>query len=312
MWYVASWFAILLTIASGIWTLFVLAEQTVRPPVKARVSRWLAGVRPTELSDRWPATFLEMFDGIFGKKKLSLRFATVSLSTSIFFACALLLVWTFSNPQQAYLYFLAPGYNGYNGFNLLLMLVLANFIPDYLSNCQSRYCMYRMSRSPGLFMSYFGWLMLDFILTVSISMLIVSILSLLSDLLIISVVEERYGQRMQNVDFLNFGNLFCLRSTEITFVHELTLGPVEVDPMMTSHTPPYGVLFYSTFFTSIWLWVYGLSGASVVAFRRFLGGVTPFLRLLDFCAHPFRSLGAVCAAFITTVYLLVTFWMILF
>ena len=65
-----------------------------------------------------------------------------------------------------------------------------------------------------------------------------------------------------------------------------------------------GVYFYSTFFTSIWVWLYALSGFLVKLLRRVFGGIT-FLkeRVFNIEEKPLRSLGYVSVLIVTLIYI---------
>jgi hypothetical protein len=65
----------------------------------------------------------------------------------------------------------------------------------------------------------------------------------------------------------------------------------------------WGIFFYSTYFTSVWVWLYVLSGF-VVILGRYLGLGFGFLkRIFDIDNKPIRSLGYVSILLVTVVYL---------
>lgn len=69
--------------------------------------------------------------------------------------------------------------------------------------------------------------------------------------------------------------------------------------------PPILIFFSSTFFTSVWVWLYALSG-SVVKLGKYLGiSVRGLKAVLDIENKPLRSMGCVAMLLVTIVYLVV-------
>ena len=74
--------------------------------------------------------------------------------------------------------------------------------------------------------------------------------------------------------------------------------------------PTLGIYFYSTFFTSVWLWLYLLAGMSF-KFVYFLGkGLDCIRHVLNIDEKPFGSLGVVATVFITVIYLVIGLYQI--
>jgi len=65
---------------------------------------------------------------------------------------------------------------------------------------------------------------------------------------------------------------------------------------------PWGIFFYSAFFTSVWLWLYALAGG-LVKFGHYADiGIRGFKKTFDVENKPLRSLGFVSNVAITLVY----------
>jgi len=63
--------------------------------------------------------------------------------------------------------------------------------------------------------------------------------------------------------------------------------------------------FYSTFFTSVWVWLYALSG-TMVKIANYLGiGIEYFKRFLDIDKNPFLCIGVVSIIIVSLIYLVV-------
>jgi hypothetical protein len=70
---------------------------------------------------------------------------------------------------------------------------------------------------------------------------------------------------------------------------------------------PWGIFFYSAFFTSAWIWIYAVSG-SVLRLSEALGLAWRRLRgLLDIENKPLRSIGMVANLLITLAYVVLPF-----
>ena len=63
-----------------------------------------------------------------------------------------------------------------------------------------------------------------------------------------------------------------------------------------------GIFIYSTFLTSVWLWLYALSGFLVKAISRSRKGLRFLQRHLNLEEHPRRSMGFVLMLLVTVVY----------
>ncbi len=73
-----------------------------------------------------------------------------------------------------------------------------------------------------------------------------------------------------------------------------------------------GIWFYSTFFTSVWLWLYVISGL-IVKVGIFSGILIGRMRgIFDIDNKPLRSMGLVCILFVSIIFLIVPFVKLLF
>ena len=68
---------------------------------------------------------------------------------------------------------------------------------------------------------------------------------------------------------------------------------------------PFGIFVYSAFLTSVWLWLYALSGFLVKAIARSRKGLHFLQRHLNIEEHPLRSMGFVLMLLVTVGYV---FW----
>ena len=298
-----AWLGLLLTLSAGTWGLFAYFEDTSRQEIKDKISSWLTGITPIHLSARWPSTFVQIFDGLFGNRKFSFRFGLISAVSSIVIVAILLCAWWITHPQEVLSYF---SQHWFYSVLILFVFSVANIVPDYLSNCQSRYIMGKMSHSAANLRSYAGWLVLDFFLTVTFSLLIVVPLSFWTNDYIIFLTSGLFATS-PNADTFDIAKFLTLHSTKIFSRHDDMTGGYRV-----SMSPPYGLFFYTTFLTSTWLWIYSLCGTLVAIVHRLFGRDAAIFKWFDFEKHPLKSLGGICAMFVTFLYISVTLLLALF
>jgi len=266
--YAASW----VTITGGIWLLFERAEVVVTPETKAAISRWLRNLDPTTAFPNWPATFAAVFDRIFGERHLSSRCFWRSCAASFISVVIVTLFWAALRPHQ-----FAKFVKDANYIFLVLIFVAAvylNFIPDYLSLLESRYIIRLMSKTHSMIrvLAYFA-----FDLVVSAAIILGAFITWLAPYL-----------------FLSDEPLF--NSFLSVLLHLLLLSS------LSEGLPSFGICFYSTFFTSVWVWLYASSGL-VVRLGQYLGiSLRGLKMILDIDKKPLRSMGLVAMLLVTLVY----------
>ena len=284
--------------AASIGGLFALGELVVKKEHKQRISLWLNGVSPGDPSIAWPAAFVHMFDQVFGSKMLSLRFAGTSAGISLVVACMLLLAWGVSHPEQISTLFGQHYYRA--SFLVLLTLIVANVVPDYLSNCQSRYIMGRLASSNKTVRAYISWLTLDLVVTVVVAMSITVPLMVLGHE--VARASMPYGFKLIEQDDLGsmVRTMLSLEATWLEVRHALVMG-TQTSGVLTNIAPPYGVYFYTTFLTSSWVLLYAISGLAARFVMAAFGVRKWVFGWLDTDKRPVASLGAVSAIIVIAV-----------
>jgi hypothetical protein len=290
--YVGSWVAI----TGGIWTLFSRAETVTSPEAKVSISRWLKNVRLEGTSTNWPSTFADVFDSIFGKRHFSWRCFWRSCVASIAAVVVMTLIWAALRPQEFknFLYprpiFASSEPPTFEPWAVLLVFLgsaFLNFIPDYLSLLESRYVL-RLMRSRTSSLQVFALLIVDLLATAAIALCVMGLFTALF--------------------------LLPIDSDEVTFSSVLTiskgliLGTTLSVEFFLQWPIPIGVWFYSTFFTSVWVWLYALSGLAVKV-GEYLGITLTRLRwALDIENKPLHSLGMVSILLVSLIYLVIAFY----
>lgn len=83
----------------GVWFLFNYLERVLSPSLGVQLTRWLRGVRDTGIRPRWQEVFIEIFDGLFGRERVSSTFVRRSCFLSAFTVIIAFLLWSALHPS---------------------------------------------------------------------------------------------------------------------------------------------------------------------------------------------------------------------
>ena len=251
--YAGSWFGIM----GGVWALFDRASNVIKPDARNRISQWVTGL-DFAAKKNWPATFAEVFDQIFGKKHLSWRCFFRSALASMIAVLLLALLWRAAFSELAIV-----GDDPIKfAWGVLAIGALLNLIPDYMSLLQSRIVIrYMAKKRSSTWIA--GLLVLDLVLTAAVVLVAFSILALLMD--------TAFGAKW---NWKRYWDLVA-------------------DGFLARGWNLFGIFFYSTFFTSVWVWLYALSGFAVSGLAKTQRGLNFLRNTLDFENKPLKSMGFV-------------------
>jgi len=272
--YVMSW----LGISYGIHRLFEKAEEVLNQETKKSVTRWLKNLDVAEKVHNWPQAFAENFDAVFGKKHRSWKCFFRSCLASTLASVIVIFIWVWMRPDE----FFSVWHNEDFMTQLILfpiLLALLNFLPDYLSLLETRYIIKRMTKTISLKIRL-SLLLFDVILTGGIALSIVPAFMTLT------------GSEPLGTSFLNYFEEVLPLTNQNTAVFMGT-GPI------------FSICFYTSFFTSVWIWLYVLAGMLVKVGDRFNILLSRFRKMFDVNKKPLSSLGFVSMLIITILYLAV-------
>lgn len=278
--YILAWFGFM----GGIWALFDRAETVAAGDTKVAVARWLHNLDLTKILPNWPATFATVFDHVFGRHHLSQRCFFRSCIASVASVVIVTLIWGALAPDEFMAFIRSPDWRvGLLG--LVSIATFLNVIPDYFSLLESRYVIQRMAAKPSA-SHILIFLVVDFAATLTIFIIAWVTLGALGWLIVQS--GPRYESPGDALVYLviSLRDMASLHATENNF----TLG----------------ICLYSTFFTSVWVWLYALSGATVKLLTHFGVGVGGLKNVLDIDEKPIRSLGFVSMLLVTVVFIIVS------
>ena len=264
----ASWCGSWLVISGVLWTLFDKAEAATSSEAKQALTAWLMNVKPSEKLAHWSSTFGEAFDSVFGKRHFHWRCFLASTVASYLSAFIVTLLWGALRPHSLASIIEHRGIADF-AFESFVFATILNVIPDYISLLESRFLIQVIARHPSVLRSL-SLLALDLVITAAIGFSVVA------------------------TALYNSGGDF----------DRIIRAGVKLETWGGDPSP--SVFFYSTFFTSIWVWLYVLSGVCV-KFWNSISYLTEMLKfILNIREKPFLSLGIVIILFITLVFLVVS------
>lgn len=301
--YVGAW----LSTCGLFWVLFSRGETILSHDVKIRVRNTLKGESNlTGRVDTWPQQFVGLFDSVFGEKHLSWKCFFHSCLASMVAVLITTLIWRaidfniffgswdlstplvnveIDTPNESVETIISPLF-------LFILGVPLNLIPDYVSLLETRYILGLKSFSKSLF-SILGFLLVNLLATVAI---FISWFALVikTNVLPIVTIHPMHDDLLKYLapseDFTaGVGNLF----SAIVFL----LSENYFHGFMF-------ILFCSTFFTSVWVWLYALSYPAVRPPARAADRTWRALTyLVDIDNKPILSLGTISIVLITLGYL---------
>jgi hypothetical protein len=232
-----------LFIAGGILALSRIVGDNLSREAKDELSLYLMG----EYEKSWPELFCQRFDSIFGKKHFSLRCFLISCLCSMLFVFAIYFLFgpVFGLLEQR------TG-SRYSFAEILLMGMLINFIPDYLSLFETRWLLNRFKQNSS---------------SLGIALLLLTDIFISAMIILPTIVIYYYAT-----------------DSSLSLAHTVAAFSVTA------------IFFYSTFLTSIWAWLFGLSIFFLRLFRK-----TSLHKLLDVEEKANRSIGIVAASLVLIV-----------
>jgi tetratricopeptide (TPR) repeat protein len=184
--------------------------------VKNHIRWWMRG---GYYRNGWVILFGNTFDGFFGKGALSPKFIRVSFIVSLT-TVAVLYFWFQSENSLVGAYGRTGEWMSFG--HALLLAVLINFIPDYLSFIESRWLLKQLEK-----------LEITHALLKKLVHLLFFVVDIIATALLIFIAINLYTY-MNNGSWVSLGEVVGIYS-------------------------PYALFFYSTFITSVWMWVYFVS-----------------------------------------------------
>ena len=270
--YLASMFA-----TSGfVWYLFERTDKIAKEEIRSSATKFLYSLEIGVSLSLWSTHFSHAFDTLFGKKHLSLTCFLRSSIASIFAAILSFIVYLVIRPENV----LSKEF-----FDIIKMLFLAiitiNIVMDYVSLLETRWIIKLIGNNPNT-INIFYLLILDLILT---SLIFTIFFILLFPLFTFVFLGEMvsWQQTISMFPSVIKNNIFFL-------------GPPPAE---------LGILFYSTFFTSFWVYLYALSCLGIISVSK-LKKPWAFLknRFLNIESNPILVIGWFATLLVVIIYLI--------
>ena len=284
-----------LALAGSVWALFALAEEHIAAPHRVQITRWLRGQTPC-----WPATFVAVYDSVFGPPTLSGAYVLrACIASHIAAFLALCLSGVFypgtSGLMLLVLFLYAPG--------LIGSLALVNLLPGSLSLLIHRTLLQRIShdQEPPRVGT---WLVLA-----STTTGVLAVLACTLGFLVVFVSNRVHSlQRpvtwiigyIESVITDTAGGLSALQEA-------VRLQPIMIPGIAF---PSFGIWLYAPCFPFVWVWLYLLSGVLIRGATAcgLMQASRRMPNLLNIDARPLHTLGAVAVGVVSVVYWTALLW----
>lgn len=241
--------------------IFELMENTANPDAKRSATDRIKSIAAKSISQtivESPQWFIETFDGVFGDRHLTWRCFQRSCVASMVAVFVMTVVWVVLNPSSCQQFLL---YKGTDAFRMIFILALVfNLVPDYISLLETRWILRKVAQAS----------MKELIILIVLDAILTGVIFFSGVGIIILIYSVNTGEGIGVCTLLEVLNAFILfRGSEI----------------------PIGILFYSTYFTSVWLYLF--IAASIATKLLYSLGRTgnKVLALLKIEENPFNSMG---------------------
>lgn len=274
------------TFTGGVIALFYLADHVAKQEVKSKVARWLQNLTIEGSLSNWPAQFGAVFDGIFGERHFSWRCFWRSCVASIISVGVIITLLTSIFSVAV----LGLG-------RIVSHIIVFNFLPDYLSLLESRYVIKWLSKKDSLPVVVM-LLIVDFIITAFIWQVWFAIIVVTHMHIVLNVL----GLGSEPFPFWEVfsGTVAAWIKYFWLIGSYFLLVPFDQRDASTVFT---SAMFYSTFFTSVWVWLYVCSGLTVRFINRVGRGLGIFAGFLDIEDKPILCIGFFACFVITILFL---------
>ena len=249
----------------GILKPFEKLDSIVSKDLRETIALWLLDVERSDQIRNWPETFAAIFDRVFGEKHVTWRCFFRSVIASFVGLAVMSVVVFVVNPEQ---FFRTLAEDSTAVAVVLVAGGILNLFPDYFSLLETRLVLGRMQRADrgGLV----GWIVVDSALTTA--------LSGVGWLALALYVED---------DPLTF----WVQTYWVSFF-----------PLQLRLADPSGIFLWTTYFTSLWLWLYVLSGLLVRALGSVGRGALFVRDHLNVEEKPLSAIGFVAGGLIACVW----------
>jgi hypothetical protein len=245
-------------------TIFRVMDETATLDAKRKVADWIKSFAAKSISQtiiESPQWFIEAFDRIFGERHLTLRCFFRSCVASLLAVFVMAIMWVVLDPASGQEYFFS--YSAIVGIILIFLTALIlNLVPDYISLLETRWILHNVAHADVKKLIVF--LVLDVIIT-------------------------------GGIFACGFG-IVCVALGESNCLEMMGMG-IRFRSYESGLSP--GVFFYSTYFTSVWLYLFIVSSIATKLLYS-LGHVGNWvIASRDIEGKPYQSMGLITIGILT-------------
>ncbi len=307
--YVFAWAAT----TGGLWFLFEKAEKALSEQSREIVVDRIRGADFTTSFESIPAQFALLFDRVFGEKHLSWRcfFRSAIASTAATF-----IVYSASVSLSP---FLITEYLRVEGVSVGILslttvglaaavgAIWQNVLSDYLSLLETRWAIRWVDRGRSVPFVLVADLLMTFSIFLAYQVFFVTVVGV--GVAVANAFTDQ-GPGFFTGLWQKYSGLWELIPFYLRLAFDTPTPLADAVPSSLPYNTAVGtaalwrIYFYTTFFTSVWLWLYA---ASVIVSRvllRMNSGIGFLLRVTDVEKQPFRSMGFVSVIITSVIFAL--------
>lgn len=270
-----------ITVVVGLVSLFEQGGDAMTKESQALVRGWLVWEDRKSQVSNWPDSFKSLFDAVFTERHFSWTcFLRSVLASAIVVVSLLLGMVAFGVISFYELAELTPtGSVALSVTTVIAFTVLLNSVVDYVSLYQTRWLIGKMAET-GRTAVHIALLALDAVLTTAIFIYSVSSAQFFA------AVFQGFdpGQNVLRI-----------------FVFDIPM--IVYRWFIEGSEPILWAVFISTFFTSVWIWLYALAGVTMRGTLSLFRGVDLMRNLFDVEERPIHALGMMLAVLATVAFL---------
>jgi hypothetical protein len=308
-------FAVYLMLCGAIYALFNITESLLKKNLLQDIARWIMDSRPNTAGTAWAASFIMLFDSVFAVKRTVRGFKIPSFIrssiASLIFALLLWGIMKFNGIElvvdQMKMFpdsWAADGTWGAVLEALVFTLALSiffNVLPDFLSLIETRYILKKIQSAAGL-RYIVALLLIDIIFTLMIAFIgsmVADGLFPLVNFMLEGLVRGQFDTATLAEWWIpyNIGDLFQAYGTVL-----MILDPADAGGVKSNQAYYCAVFIYSTFLTSLWIWLYALSGLVVragIKVKSLNKFISATFRVNE---RPLSVLGGICISIVSIVF----------
>lgn len=261
--------------------LFWKADDAFSDEFRELVAKRLQRMTIDTYEGDWPESFANMFDRLFGKEHLSLRCAVRSCVASVLAVIILTAISAFVDPIHIQR-ITSPSLT-----DIVIIFggtVIFNLLPDYFSLLETRYsikliirCRSNVTRSVILVADLIATVIIFFIFGSVLFLFLIHLMTYVNN------TEPDYAISFTGL-YETFQFLIRLLTEDGFYLRRTADDPLSI-----------GVFFYSTLFTSVWLWFLITGWFAVRNTARFTKVLEALKFALPITTKPMRAIGEVSA-----------------